>query len=64
MSTLEICDRVMVIVDGRMAGFDTKPRCSATTPITARASQLATAGAGEAPAAAPAPAPVPVEPQR
>jgi ATP-binding cassette, subfamily B, bacterial len=44
MSTLEICDRVMVIVDGRLAGFDTKPVLQRDNPYYRQASQLATAG--------------------
>ena len=35
MSTLDICDRVMVIIDGRLAAFDTSRSCSAATPTTA-----------------------------
>jgi ABC-type multidrug transport system fused ATPase/permease subunit len=44
MSTLEMCDRVMVIVDGRMAGFDTKTVLQRDNPYYRHASQLATAG--------------------
>jgi ATP-binding cassette subfamily B protein len=44
MSTLEICDRVMVIVDGRLAGFDTKAVLQRDNIYYRRASQLATAG--------------------
>ncbi|HEX3434330.1 MAG TPA: ABC transporter ATP-binding protein [Solirubrobacteraceae bacterium] len=44
MSTLEMCDRVMVIVDGRLAGFDTKRVLQRDNPYYRRASQLATAG--------------------
>ena len=44
MSTLEMCDRVMVIVDGRLAGFDTKPVLQRDNPYYRHASQLATAG--------------------
>lgn len=44
MSTLEMCDRVMVIVDGRLAGFDTKAVLQRDNPYYRRASQLATAG--------------------
>ncbi len=36
MSTLDICDRVMVIVDGRLAAFDTTALPAARTPTTAR----------------------------
>ncbi|HTW43577.1 MAG TPA: ABC transporter ATP-binding protein [Solirubrobacteraceae bacterium] len=41
MSTLDICDRVMVIVDGRLAGFDTKALLQATNEYYRHASQLA-----------------------
>jgi ATP-binding cassette, subfamily B, bacterial len=44
MSTLEMCDRVMVIVDGRMAGFDTKPVLQRDNPYYRHASSAATAG--------------------
>jgi ABC-type multidrug transport system fused ATPase/permease subunit len=44
MSTLEMCDRVMVIVDGRVAGFDTKAVLQRDNIYYRRASQLATAG--------------------
>jgi ATP-binding cassette, subfamily B, bacterial len=44
MSTLEMCDRVMVIVDGRMAGFDTKTVLERDNPYYRHASKLATAG--------------------
>jgi ATP-binding cassette subfamily B protein len=44
MSTLEMCDRVMVIVDGRLAGFDTKSVLQRDNPYYRHASQLATAG--------------------
>ncbi len=44
MSTLEMCDRVMVIVDGRMAGFDTKTVLQRDNPYYRHASALATAG--------------------
>ncbi len=44
MSTLEMCDRVMVIVDGRMAGFDTKAILQRDNPYYRHASALATAG--------------------
>jgi ATP-binding cassette subfamily B protein len=44
MSTLEMCDRVMVIVDGRMAGFDTKAVLQRDNLYYRHASQLATAG--------------------
>ena len=35
LSTLDICDRVMVIVDGRLAAFDTTASCRRTAPTTA-----------------------------
>jgi ABC-type multidrug transport system fused ATPase/permease subunit len=41
MSTLDICDRVMVIVDGRLAGFDTKALLQTTNEYYRHASQLA-----------------------
>jgi ATP-binding cassette subfamily B protein len=44
MSTLEMCDRVMVIVDGRLAGFDTRPALQRDNPYYRHASQLAMAG--------------------
>jgi ATP-binding cassette, subfamily B, bacterial len=44
MSTLEMCDRVMVIVDGRLAGFDTKAVLQRDNLYYRHASQLATAG--------------------
>jgi ATP-binding cassette subfamily B protein len=44
MSTLEMCDRVMVIVDGRLVGFDTKPVLQRDNPYYRHASELATAG--------------------
>jgi ATP-binding cassette subfamily B protein len=44
MSTLEMCDRVMVIVDGRLAGFDTKPVLQRDNPYYRHASQLAVSG--------------------
>ncbi|HEV2974348.1 MAG TPA: ABC transporter ATP-binding protein [Solirubrobacteraceae bacterium] len=46
MSTLEMCDRVMVIVDGRIAGFDSRAALQRDNPYYRRASQLATAGSG------------------
>ncbi len=64
MSTLEMCDRVMVIVDGRIAGFDTKATLQRENPYYRRASQLATAGIAGPAAPAEAPAPAPAEPQR
>ena len=44
MSTLEMCDRVMVIVDGRLAGFDTKAALQRDNIYYRHASQLAAAG--------------------
>jgi ATP-binding cassette subfamily B protein len=44
MSTLEICDRVMVIVDGRLAGFDTKAALQRDNLYYRHASELATVG--------------------
>jgi ABC-type multidrug transport system fused ATPase/permease subunit len=44
MSTLEMCDRVMVIVDGRLAGFDTKAVLQRDNLYYRHASELATAG--------------------
>jgi len=41
MSTLDICDRVMVIVDGRLAGFDTKALLQANNEYYRHASKLA-----------------------
>jgi ATP-binding cassette, subfamily B, bacterial len=45
MSTLDMCDRVMVIVDGRMVAFDTKALLQRDNPYYRHASQLA-AGQG------------------
>jgi ABC-type multidrug transport system fused ATPase/permease subunit len=45
MSTLEMCDRVMVIVDGRMVAFETKALLQRDNPYYRHASQLA-AGQG------------------
>ncbi|HEY2571696.1 MAG TPA: ABC transporter ATP-binding protein [Solirubrobacteraceae bacterium] len=41
MSTLEICDRVMVIVDGRLVAFDTKALLQTQNTYYRHASQLA-----------------------
>lgn len=41
MSTLDICDRVMVIVDGRLAGFDTKALLQASNEYYRNASKIA-----------------------
>jgi len=45
MSTLEMCDRVMVILDGRLAGFDTKEALQRENSYYRHASQLAAGGA-------------------
>jgi ATP-binding cassette, subfamily B, bacterial len=45
MSTLEMCDRVMVILDGRMAGFDTKDALQRDNNYYRHASELAAGGA-------------------
>jgi ATP-binding cassette, subfamily B, bacterial len=44
MSTLEICDRVMVIVDGRLVGFDAQARLQVENPYYRHASQIAFGG--------------------
>jgi ATP-binding cassette subfamily B protein len=44
MSTLEICDRVMVIVDGRLEDFDTRTALQRDNPYFRHATQLAAAG--------------------
>ena len=50
MSTLNICDRVMIIIDGRMAGFDTIEQLQQHNAYYRTASQLAGgAGAGKLP---------------
>jgi ATP-binding cassette subfamily B protein len=46
MSTLEICDRVMVVLDGRMVAFDTKALLQRDNPYYRRASQLAAGATG------------------
>jgi len=46
MSTLEMCDRVLVIVDGKLVGFDTRERLQRDNPYYRRASALAVGGAG------------------
>jgi ABC-type multidrug transport system ATPase subunit len=46
MSTLDMCDRVMVIVDGRLVAFDTKALLQRENPYYRNASQLA-AGSAE-----------------
>ena len=40
MSTLEMCDRVMVILDGRLVGFDTKAALQQNNDYYRRASEL------------------------
>jgi ATP-binding cassette subfamily B protein len=45
MSTLDMCDRVMVIVDGRLAAFETKALLQRDNPYYRHAAQLA-AGQG------------------
>jgi ATP-binding cassette, subfamily B, bacterial len=44
MSTLEMCDRVMVIVDGRLQSFDTRTALQRDNLYYRHASQLAAAG--------------------
>jgi ATP-binding cassette subfamily B protein len=46
MSTLEMCDRVLVLVDGKLVGFDTRERLQRDNPYYRRASELAVGGAG------------------
>jgi ABC-type multidrug transport system fused ATPase/permease subunit len=46
MSTLEICDRVMVIIDGRLAGFDTRERLQEENAYY-RSAALIASGSGE-----------------
>jgi ATP-binding cassette, subfamily B, bacterial len=46
MSTLDMSDRVMVIVDGRLVGFDTREYLQRENPYYRTASQLAVGGAG------------------
>jgi ATP-binding cassette, subfamily B, bacterial len=45
MSTLEMCDRVMVIVAGRLVGFDTREHLQQHNPYYRHASQLAVGSA-------------------
>ena len=40
MSTLQICDRVMVLQDGELRGFDQPSRLEASNPFYAEALQL------------------------
>jgi ABC-type multidrug transport system fused ATPase/permease subunit len=44
MSTLDICDRVMVIQDGRLAAFDTTESLRASNSYYRHASSLAAGG--------------------
>jgi ATP-binding cassette subfamily B protein len=44
MSTLEMCDRVMVIVDGRLVAFDTKAALQDSSEYYRHASELSTIG--------------------
>jgi ATP-binding cassette, subfamily B, bacterial len=46
MSTLDMCDRVMVIVDGRLVAFDTKARLQTHNAYYRHASELAAGPAG------------------
>ncbi len=47
MSTLERCDRVMVVLDGRLVGFDTKAALLRDNPYYRHASELALTGQHE-----------------
>jgi ABC-type multidrug transport system fused ATPase/permease subunit len=47
MSTLDICDRVMVIVDGRLVGFDTKALLQTQNTYYRDASRLAAGATAE-----------------
>jgi ABC-type multidrug transport system fused ATPase/permease subunit len=46
MSTLEMSDRIMVILDGRLVGFDTREHLQRENPYYRHASELAVGGAG------------------
>jgi ATP-binding cassette, subfamily B, bacterial len=46
MSTLDMCDRVMVIVDGRLVAFDTKARLQSDNSYYRHASAIATGTLG------------------
>ena len=48
MSTLDMCDRVMVIVDGRLVAFDTKARLQADNSYYRHASAIAAGAAAGA----------------
>ncbi len=47
MSTLNMCDRVMVVVDGKLEAFDTIANLQRTNPYYRSASSLAVAGSTE-----------------
>jgi len=49
MSTLDICDRVMVIVDGRLAAFDTRALLERDNTYYRHASHLAAGAPGRTP---------------
>ena len=49
MSTLDMCDRVMVILDGRLVAFDTKAVLQEHNPYYRTASLIAASAAGGAP---------------
>jgi ABC-type multidrug transport system fused ATPase/permease subunit len=46
MSTLDICDRVMVIVDGKLVAFDTKALLEVENPYYREASAIAAGSPG------------------
>lgn len=46
LSTLDMCDRIMVILDGRLAAFDTKAALEANNDYYRAASLIATGGRG------------------
>ena len=46
MSTLDMCDRVMVIVDGRLVGFDTRAELRRSNQYYRNASNLTAVGQG------------------
>jgi ABC-type multidrug transport system fused ATPase/permease subunit len=41
LSTLDVCDRIMVIADGGLQGFDTPAELEATNPFYREALRLA-----------------------
>ncbi len=47
MSTLEMCDRVMVILDGRLVGFDTKAALQQNNDYYRHASELSMIGSAD-----------------